>query len=574
MTIPLENSLPWPAGDNDTDTIIGGHHLNITLLEQWNYTLYSNHTLSNFSKCKLVLEPHFPYAIFANGSFANSTNCYRAMLPTGPRGHVGTAFIVMYAVCLFFILPCLRKHGRLHLPTERRFFPIGRRWQWYWGSFVCACGLIGLFANIDVDRYYLPSIPIVITSFFWYLMQMGAMALVWEAIRHWNSWSERQWIDPNPFAYPQFDRRGMFEFWLPLVYYLFLWMNFFLVIPQSWSKTQLQRSQQQIDLRAIPFAHSPRFKAAAVFLMLCYFINFISLAHTIWHYKPRGRNAFWQGINFVRYIPVRFWFILPLQAAMISFQWAVCFRWDINPININADVKTIYVVGHAPMVAIMLIQCIWGWHHPNEDLELIRQRKARNAAIDSEMGIVNKPSWWKRVTSDDHLNLSVIERLRRRVAAVGGGRRRDDAAVMMDDGTTEQQSGAESGPYRDNIEMSPGASGPSPRRANPKPLSQRPVLPTPYTGKSDQRRYERTLQFASELLFPSAKPRLTQQQLRELQEDTPPPPYQPAAQASSSASAPLLDSRSSARRGSDASTASADSTTGLNRQTPKSMLDV
>ncbi|KAL5627976.1 hypothetical protein BROUX41_002724 [Berkeleyomyces rouxiae] len=573
MAIPLENSIPWPAGDNDTDTIFGGHHLNLTLLKQWNYTLYENHTISNFSKCKMVLEPHFPKAIFTNGSFANSTTCYRALNPIGPRAKTGTAFVVLFAICLFFILPCLRKHGRLHLPVERRFFPIGRRWQWYWGSFVCACGIIGMFANIDVDRYYLPSIPIVITSFFWYLAQLGTMALVWEAIRHWNSWSERQWIDPNPFAYPQFDQRGMFEFWLPLVYYLFLWLNFFMIIPQSWGKTQLQRSQQQVDLRVKPFVEAVRFKVGASFLVVCYIINFVSLVHTIWHYKPKGRNWFFQFLNFFRYTPVRFWFILPIQGVMIAFQWAVCFRWDIHPINIKANVTAMFAGGYAPMVLIMLIQVIWGLHHVNEDLELIRQRRVRGAEIDANLGIVNKPNWWKRVQGDDHLNLSMMERLRRRVAAVGGGRRMDAAAAMADE---PDYSGHN---YRDNIEMSPN--GPPNGRPKSTASSKRSnvVLPTPYTGKSDQRRYERTMEIASSMLFPNAAPRITPERLKELQQEGPPPPYRASASGSASASGGAessVRSRSRPRPDSSTSSESADSTTMLNPkpQKIKSMLDI
>lgn len=84
--------------------------------------------------------------------------------------------------------------------------------------------MISLFTAVDVDRYYLPQLPIILTSFFWFLMQMGIMALVWEAVRHWGSWMERQYVDPDPFSLRQEGRRYWVEFWLPLIFYLFLWL--------------------------------------------------------------------------------------------------------------------------------------------------------------------------------------------------------------------------------------------------------------------------------------------------------------------------------------------------------------
>jgi hypothetical protein len=211
-------------GDNSTDLIIGNVHFNLTTLNHWNYTLYGNGTISNGSECFLTFAPYAPSLLYPNGTFINSTSCYSPINPIGTRGAVGLVFACLFALSLIITLVNLTRHGRLYLPIEKRFYPVGRRWQWYWAVFMAATAAIGLFFGVDVDRFYLPQIPIVINSFFWYLLQMGTMACVWEAARHWGSWMERQFIDPNPFVLQQNDKRGMFELLLPLFFYFWLWL--------------------------------------------------------------------------------------------------------------------------------------------------------------------------------------------------------------------------------------------------------------------------------------------------------------------------------------------------------------
>ena len=216
--------VAFPGGDNSSDTIINGVHLNKTTLDFWNYTLFSNGTLSNTSWCILTFSPYTPVGVLDNGTFVNGSWCYRPVYPIGQRASIGIGFASLYAISLALILVCLHKHGKLYLPAAKRFRPIGRRWQWYWAIFACAGALISLFTTIDVDRYFLPQLPIVLTSFFWYLMQIGSMAIVWEAVRHWGSWMERQYIDPDPFLLAHDDRRSKVEFWIPLLFYFWLWM--------------------------------------------------------------------------------------------------------------------------------------------------------------------------------------------------------------------------------------------------------------------------------------------------------------------------------------------------------------
>ena len=229
--IQARDVIPFPGGLNDSDTNIEGIHLNLTALKHFNYTLYDNHTVSNGSKCYLTFDPYRPAYLFGNGSFTNATKCYTAVNPIRERGFTGIGFACIFGLCLVLILTVLAKHGKIYLARERRFYPIGRRWQWYWGCFVCATALIGLFVNVDVDRYYIQELPITVTVFFWYLMCMGTVAITWEAVRHWCSWQERQYIDPNPFVYSEDDRRAKIEFYLPLWFYAWVWLVSSLICP-------------------------------------------------------------------------------------------------------------------------------------------------------------------------------------------------------------------------------------------------------------------------------------------------------------------------------------------------------
>ena len=176
--------VQYPAGQNSTDVLINGVHFNLTALNFFNYTLYSNGTLSNNSNCYLTFFAFKP-TMLLNGTFINGTSCYDPYYEIRERGSLGITFACLFAATIMFTLINLRKHGRLFLPSEKRFRAIGRRWTWYWMLFVAACGIISGITSVDVDRDYLQSIAIVLQSFFYYLMMPGLLAVVWEAVRHW-----------------------------------------------------------------------------------------------------------------------------------------------------------------------------------------------------------------------------------------------------------------------------------------------------------------------------------------------------------------------------------------------------
>ncbi|KAM4055738.1 hypothetical protein HRG_008408 [Hirsutella rhossiliensis] len=517
--------LDFPGGDNASDTVFAGVHLNQTTLRHWNYTYYSNETLSNGSHCFLTFAPYQPAFVYTNGSFVNATWCYVAIDHIGTRGYVGIGFAVLYGLALILSLTLLAKHGARYLPVEKRFYPIGRRWQWYWGCFVCACALVSLISNVDIDRYYLQELPIVLAIFFWFLLCQGTLALTWEAVRHWGSWLERQFIDPNPFVYRIDDRRAQVEFWLPLWFYFWVWLNFFLVVPRNWTFVELQRSPEQIRTEAIPAATGTRFKAGAFCLVIAWLTIVFSLHHSIRHYKPRHRGLWNRGVGLMRAVPLRFALILPLCLALIAYQAFMSFAWEFSIIKYDGMVPVIFAWGYGPSVLILYIQIAYGYASPNEDKELMRQRRERGEMVNRELGIVKQPAWWRRVRGD-HLG-TLRDKIKRNVDEVGGergvGRRVEDDMERH-----ARQEAERSALDNDGIELGRvargGASDPRVDRAGVGSVrtSMR------YPGKSDRRHTDRILETAAGVLFPNDADGQRAQRAAHLTEDVDgvaPPPY-------------------------------------------------
>lgn len=84
--------------------------------------------------------------------------------------------------------------------------------------------MISCVTGIDVDRDYLQGTAIILQSLFFFCTGQATVAAVWEAVRHWGSWQERQYVDRDPFGLKQDDKRGKAEFYMPLVFYSFAFM--------------------------------------------------------------------------------------------------------------------------------------------------------------------------------------------------------------------------------------------------------------------------------------------------------------------------------------------------------------
>ncbi|KLJ08503.1 hypothetical protein EMPG_16046 [Blastomyces silverae] len=425
--VEIRELLPFPGnGDNATDTVINHIHFNRTALDYFNYTFYSNGTLSNGSNCWLSFGIYQP-SMLSNGSFINATSCYFPVEGLEARGSAGIAFASMFAITIMFTLINLRKHGKRFLPSEKRWRAIGRRWQWYWMLFVAACGTISCFMSIDVDRNYLQGLALSLQGLFYFLLLPGLLAAVWEGVRHWGSWQERQICDRDPFAFSEASTREKQEFYLPLIFYLFGWLNFFMVIPRNWNSIQKQRSEDQTMSVAKPSATDGRFKAGSILAVVCWVIICYSLGHSVYRYKERPVNRFRLMTFYLTSAPLKFIICIILIGLRVGFGVASAFSWDISPVKYDGNAGWLYGLGYAPALLVLVVLNIWGYIDPNEDKYLIEQRRERGRAADVELGIEagkRKPAWWRRLRPDfQHVSGNDPNaRLKAMTTEIGGGR--------------------------------------------------------------------------------------------------------------------------------------------------------
>jgi hypothetical protein len=265
-------------------------------------------------------------------------------------------------------------------------------------------------------------------------------------------------------------------------------------------------------------------------LVIAWLTILFSLRHSIRHYKPRHRGIFNQAVGFVQAIPLRFVLTVPLALALIAYQALISFVWDFSLVKVDGNVPVIMAWGYGPSLLILYIQIVYGYVSPNEDKELIRQRRERGDTVDRELGVVKRPAWWKRVRGD-HLR-TMRDKINQNVKEVGG--QRGIGRRVENDAERHARLEAENSALNDeDIELNSLHNDPSnPRvdRAGVNSLGTRTTissdpLSNPYLGKNDRRHAERLMQSAATVLFPNGE--LADERARraaELMEDGPPPP--------------------------------------------------
>ena len=234
-----------------------------------------------------------------------------------------------------------------------------------------------------------------------------------------GSWQERQIVDRDPFLLRQDDRRSKVEFYLPLIFYLFGWLNFFMVIPRNWNAIDEQSSDQQQMMLAEPMATDIRFKIGSIFAALAYFVIIYDLRHNLHHYKPHAPGIWKSFDNFLTHTPARLFLAIIVLGIKVAYTIASAWIWEISIMKYNVEPAWPYGLGYGPSLIIIIIFNIWGYIDRNEDLELIDQRRARGRAVDAELGIVKKPAWWSKIRGDYHLTDE--QRLRSLTTEIGGG---------------------------------------------------------------------------------------------------------------------------------------------------------
>jgi hypothetical protein len=184
------------------------------------------------------------------------------------------------------------------------------------------------------------------------------------------------------------------EFLLPLIFYAFAWLNFFLAIPRRWTPVQFQRSPEQQDALARPTATDARFKAASFMALAGFLVISYSLAHSVHHYRPVCHNtrSARRACSRVRAAPVKFILVITMLAINIAYTIASAFDWYISPIKFDANVAWIYCLGYAPILLIIFVLNFFGLKEPNDDQALITLRQERNRRLDPQLGLtLRKP---------------------------------------------------------------------------------------------------------------------------------------------------------------------------------------
>ncbi|KAI9929211.1 hypothetical protein MW887_001619 [Aspergillus wentii] len=235
-----------PYQNENTNVLINQTPFNQSTLTHFNYTLYSNGTLSNTTHCYLTFNSFHPH-LFSNGSFINATSCYSPINEIRAHASLGLAFALLYALTIIFTLVNIRKHGRRYLPVDGRYSTFSRVVTYYWLLAVAVLAAISCFMGVDVDRDYLQSDPLVLQSIF-----------------YMSTWQKRQIHDRDPYAFtfsPPSSRTYQ-ENTLPLLFYALALTTLLLSLLHPWAQIPLQRSPEQQALIAEPVATDPRFKGA------------------------------------------------------------------------------------------------------------------------------------------------------------------------------------------------------------------------------------------------------------------------------------------------------------------------
>jgi hypothetical protein len=232
-----------------------------------------------------------------------------------------------------------------------------------------------------------------------------------------GSWQERQIVDEDPYVMKQDDRRAKIEFYMPLIFYLFAWLNFFMVIPRSWSKIEKQSDANQQRIVAQPAGTDVRFKAGAILACAAYAVIIYALRHNMHYYKPHPKGIWAAITNFCHYCPTKLFLTIIIVGIRLAYGVVMAWEWETSIFKFDSNPAWFYGLGYAPTLLVIVIFNIAGYVDDNEDQAIMEQRRQRGRAADAEIGIVKRPNWWKKGRALDDEG-----RLRDLMDEVGGGR--------------------------------------------------------------------------------------------------------------------------------------------------------
>ena len=233
-----------------------------------------------------------------------------------------------------------------------------------------------------------------------------------------GSWQERQNLDANSLRLPNNAGRFREALYLPLFFYLFAFLNFFMTAPRSWNAIGMQQSDQQSWDIARPSATDARFKTAAVLASIAWLGICYDLRYNVINYLPDKPSRL-QLLGIRSEIPMKLLLGIALSGLRVGYTLAGSFYWTLSPLRIKTSIGWFYGLGYGPVLLTLCTFNFYGCIEMNEDRQLIEQRATREEAINAELGIRSRNRY--TTTIQDPVQVSStrhIQSSRDRIASV------------------------------------------------------------------------------------------------------------------------------------------------------------
>lgn len=335
---------------------IQDHTYNLTTLSRppFRLTHYpSNRTLSNDSECYLLYPPYLPI-LFPNGTLTSTTSCFSPVNGIEIHGILGLAFGLAFVGILFFSVLGLNRLSSNQQMTTWHGDRLSSRAVHYWQILTSLVALLSAFISIDVDRYPVLGLPMILQSAFFTCIPAALLPTVFEAVKH---------------------RRSSRSLWLNLGFYALDIVGFIILVPRSWSAVQMQRSEEQEDTVARPAMTDWRMKAGTAIAGG----SLLFILMTMFQHRP-SRSSRSSVLLLITIIPT---------LATISYLIASAWLWTISPYRRDTSAAWLYGLGYGPALLVLITLNVAS--HTSRNSTILRpDGTCSRSAIDS------KPTYWTR----------------------------------------------------------------------------------------------------------------------------------------------------------------------------------
>jgi hypothetical protein len=327
---------------------------NSSWLSVFNYTAYSNGTVSNGTSCWLSFGVYQPI-LFDNGTFVNTTVCDSPVYPIGARGGIGIAWAVLLLMLLPASLFNLHKHGTRYL-QEKKSRPSSRRWPWYWLIILQVLGAVAGFFSIDLDRDYIQGTSLECYGAIFSAAMCVALAAAWEFTRQWGAFENWKLDDEDPY---RFQKKKIRSLAMCVVFYVLVVVSFFLVVLRNWN------SLVGVDAR---FSVDGRWKVGVFVALVAWFQICAQVLVTKYYY---------QLLRVPLVIPV----LLVIVLALVGFQLTYVFDYGLSPFNVDSSIPFVVLLGYFPILVQVLLTNLNGLVRENDDRVILALRRSRDGSL-------------------------------------------------------------------------------------------------------------------------------------------------------------------------------------------------